>query len=489
MSQTEPVDMEEISFNLEPTEKEVLTLKERQYEDEDEELEDGEIEEFFEDETNEDNEQAQTVFNTLMNEKDKRLSELIISNSLKGPLDFAVLQKMGFDCIKKIVFQKKGGITRVQNLPKDLVIFECSQQALTTLGVLPPHLEELNVSENSLTELDLVSVPKLKKLDITDNHITLLENIPADLEELYADGNYLEELNLVNAQNLKVLYVSRNTEYLVISHFPSASIVDFQHENTSYSTPTGSTQVAPKSKGKKQGISYDEALNNYYELKEKYEGVKKKCPNCEQNGGLLFSTDGKHLLATCGNINNPCSFKIQLFRSFFKNKQNHREELEKQVLSVGDETIRVNLDVAFEFIQETQAVSKYSKLKEKKHLLDLEKERLNEPLQKKEEREEQLIETQRQIKDILNILKNDLAEFKKNKDRVVLERIMDLQVNQYLPLLEKERNLKWDYTETVVFGRKTGFDNSPQYGCRLVHYSKGEYVEDLLIGEPPSIVK
>ena len=493
---TEPVMEEMEEFEIEPTGEEVLTLKARRDDLEEGEIDEDEEEDEDEDELNElrqdddeTNEQAQTVFNTLMNEKDKRLSELIISNSLKGPLDFAVLQKMGFDCVKKIVFQKRGGITRLQNLPKDLIVLECSQQALTTLGVLPPHLEELDVSENRLTELDLASTPQLKRLQISDNQLTLLENLPADLEELYVNGNYLEELDLVNAQNLKVLHVSRNTEYLTIAHFPSASIVDFQHDNTSFSS-TGSTEIqTAKNKKKQRVIPYEEALNQYYELKSKHEGSRKKCPQCEQTGGLLFSTDGKHLLALCGNIANPCSFKIQLFRSFFQNKQTRQEELKQQSLSVAGEIVRLTLDVSFEYIQDTQAAARFLKLKEKSHLLEMEQQQLVEPASERQEREEQLADTQRQIANVLTILKNDLAEYKKTGNRVLLERVMDLQVRQYDPLLIKERNLQWDYTEAVIFGKKTGKDTSPQYGCRLVHYGKGEYVEDLLVGEPPSVSK
>lgn len=507
---TEPVEMkgmkgmeemEEIEFGLEPTEEETITLKPRRDDDElsddsDDELDElndaslsDELNELMDDASlNDDDGNAQTVFNTVLNEKDKRLSEIIISNTLRGPLDFSVLQKMGFECVKKIVFQKRGGITRLQNLPKDLVVLECSQQALTTLGALPPHLEELDVADNRLTELDLASTPKLKKLQISNNHLTLLENLPADLEELYVDGNYLEELDLVNAQNLKVLHISRIAEYLIISHFPSASIVDFQHDNTAFSKGEG-TPTPVKTKGKTRAIPYEDALNEYYEMKSRYEGSRKKCPNCEQVGGLLFSTDGKNLLALCGNAANPCSFKINLFRGKFVDKRRHREELEQQVLSVGGEIIRLNLDAAFEYLDETQTAARYTKLKEKRQLLTLEQERLIEPVTVRDEHEEQLQETQRQIRDIAAILKTDFAEYKQTQNSALLERIMDLQVRQYVPLLEKERSLKWDYTEAVIFGKKSGLDKSPQYGCRLVHYGKGEYVEDLLIGEKPSVSK
>ena len=117
----------------------------------------------------------------------------------------------------------------------------------------------------------------------------------------------------------------------------------------------------------------------------------------------------------------------------------------------------------------------------------MEKESLKEPATFREEREEQLSDTQRQIADVLAILKTDLAEYKKNGNRVLLERIMDLQVRQYEPLLIKKTNLQWDYTEAVIFGKKAGLDSNPQYGCRLVHYEKDAYVEDYLIGEPPSM--
>lgn len=482
---TEIDDMEEMNL-LEPTEEETITLTAREEDSDEEESGDNDAEEDelneLHDENDAENEQAQTVFNTLMNEQDKRLSEIIVSNSLKGPLDFAVLQKMGFDCVKKIVFQKRGKITRLQNLPKDLVVLECSQQALSDLGVLPPLLEELNVEDNHLTELDLSFTPKLKKLNVSNNRLFQLENIPTDLEELYADGNDLQNLDLANCQGLKVLHLSRNTEYITLLHFPAASLVDFQHENTAYSSLSATAPDQEKAKKtKKRTIVYADALENYYEWKSKYEGAKKKCPKCEQTGGIVFSVSKNRLYARCGNEATPCNLKAQLFRGEYKNKQEHVNELVQESRQVGDEIIRVGLDVAFEYIHETQATAKFAKLKEKMQLLETEKDKLKTDTSTKEE---VLAETRRQIENLLQILKADAEEYKKTKNTAVLERMTQLQIQQYMPLLEKERNLKWEHTEVVIFGK-----SNQEYGGRLVHYETGGSTEDLLVGEPPSVIE
>ena len=85
---------------------------------------------------------------------------------------------------------------------------------------------------------------------------------------------------------------------------------------------------------------YVENLNNYFKLKQSYEEkinnekqviinnnnltvkekqlkfqqYKKKCINCKQNGGTIFTNKNGILTAKCGNTESPCALDIQIKR-------------------------------------------------------------------------------------------------------------------------------------------------------------------------------
>ena len=80
-------------------------------------------------------------------------------------------------------------------------------------------------------------------------------------------------------------------------------------------------------------ISFNDAFNEYYKLKNKYdkklrrevekiaktEDANKKqiydnakvCVKCKQKGGTIFTQKGNLLIAKCGS-SNPCSFSLLL---------------------------------------------------------------------------------------------------------------------------------------------------------------------------------
>lgn len=241
-------------------------------------------------------EDGQKILGTLLNQIDTRTSELIINNTLSGTIDFSILADRGFECIKRIVFSKRGHIKQLLNLPKDLIVLECPEQKIKTLGgiggKMPPRLEELICYDNELEELDLSDMQNLIRLNVNGNRLKSLQNIPNSLKELYVNDNRLESLNLINAVQLNVLHISNNSGHLVIQHLPSASLVDFKSENTHLSSFLKSIQEESASADQKSKISkqikYEEALEKYFELKQKYDNRQGKCPKCEKKGEYCF---------------------------------------------------------------------------------------------------------------------------------------------------------------------------------------------------------
>ena len=446
---------------------------------------------------------GQTLLITLLNQIDKRTSELIINNTLSGVIDLGILTDRGFDCIKKIVFSKKGRITELLNLPKDLVVLECPEQRIRSLGgmvggmggKMPPRLEELICYDNQLEELDLANMPRLFRLNANNNRLNSLHNVPSSLRELFVNDNRLEKLDLVDAVQLQVLHISNNSGHLVIHHLPSASLVDFKSENTHLSSflkaDMAEAAVADQEPTQSKNIRYEDALEIYHEMKERHHNRAGKCPKCEQKGGVIFSQGKNRLYARCGNVN-PCSLKIQLYRGVFRNRQKHKEEFEQVLKNIKEEIIRINLDTVFAFSSENQAMERYRRSKEELTLVSAELEKINRTDKEQEVvREQARIDTQRQIDAIQKMIKTERIEYNKQKEPNRLEQIVELQTRQLQPLYEKLRQIRYDATEVSQHVPKTsGFKREIRdVVSRLNHYESGMYVEDISLGEKPAVLQ
>ena len=113
----------------------------------------------------------------------------------------------------------------------------------------------------------------------------------------------------------------------------------------------------------RNAISVNDALNEYYKLKNKYESdfnkdkqkiiknkglswkekksefkqLKPKCINCKRPVGTIFSVkhlgkendDSRELKAICGSLTEPCNLNITINPGVTYNLINHIKELEK----------------------------------------------------------------------------------------------------------------------------------------------------------------
>ena len=140
---------------------------------------------------------------------------------------------------------------------------------------------------------------------------------------------------------------------------------------------------------RKSKITFDEAINKYYKLKNEYDtsieksmaqliktsaltltekhdkfiNLKKRCIACGKYGGTIFKQEGNILIAKCGNIDNPCRLDIQLQRAKYKNIfyeiNNQHDLVNKKKIAV----INTKLDFLFGFTNEQATISKFNTLK------------------------------------------------------------------------------------------------------------------------------
>lgn len=140
----------------------------------------------------------------------------------------------------------------------------------------------------------------------------------------------------------------------------------------------------------KEVTKFNEAVNQYYKLKNKYESsiqknilkimkdttlskpakhekfkqLKNKCVICGKDGGTIFIQENNILIAKCGNLVKPCALDIQLQKARYISITDRIMELNKIINKNKVETISSKLNFLFKFNSESETIEYFTKLKE-----------------------------------------------------------------------------------------------------------------------------
>jgi hypothetical protein len=135
--------------------------------------------------------------------------------------------------------------------------------------------------------------------------------------------------------------------------------------------------------------SVQEAIDNYYKLKSAYEEklmrqkkrifknetlsskdkrlklkqLKKTCINCKKKGGTIFNTDDRQLTAICG-ADESCKLDIVIDAGKYENIRSRKNTLYKEIQNIHSDIIVTKLDLLFNYIDETSAVSSFDEYRD-----------------------------------------------------------------------------------------------------------------------------
>lgn len=214
-------------------------------------------------------------------------------------------------------------------------------------------------------------------------------------------------------------------------------------------------------------ISFNDAFNEYYKLKNKYdkklrrevEKISKSedsnkreiyenaklCIKCKQKGGTIFTQKGNLLIAKCG-ASNPCSLSIQLERAIHKNVTNELNNLNNTIIKEKQNTILTKLDYLFTIQDSENTKETFNKLKT--NFVEL-----TNQYQKYVTYYSNLInnkDDQLALKDLnitlfsnIETIKNNINEFNKTGDLQFIKESIDLYVNTLTPLVKRILNLNY----------------------------------------------
>lgn len=135
--------------------------------------------------------------------------------------------------------------------------------------------------------------------------------------------------------------------------------------------------------------NYNEYLDNYYKLKNEYDkkykakkskilsnntltikdkkkeinDIKKKCINCNRDGGTIFDYKDNNLIAVCGNLSNPCNLNISIKKEKVINIIELIKDIEYKINILKTDIIKVKLDFIFNFNNQELSLELFNKYK------------------------------------------------------------------------------------------------------------------------------
>ena len=232
----------------------------------------------------------------------------------------------------------------------------------------------------------------------------------------------------------------------------------------------------------------NDAINEYYKLKMKYEAdlsknkkkiinntrlslkekrrefaqLKPKCINCKRPGGTVFSTtfdkttDSRELKAICGIRAQPCNLNITISVGHFELFPITLNDLSSQIKDEKTNIINNKNRNIFGYITAAQTVTLFEKLKEQvSDTTSLYMSYLEEYLDiiDNKQKNNDLKRDQEFFYSFLAEIHNAIGLFHSSDNTQYMRDAVDIYVNKLLPLLDKIMKLK--YNENKVWYNET----------------------------------
>ena len=233
----------------------------------------------------------------------------------------------------------------------------------------------------------------------------------------------------------------------------------------------------------------DEDLYKYYKLKQRYEksidkikdNIKENYPDlsnagkCKKSGGTIFTNDNNILKAVCGNSEDPCDLDIEIKKGVYKNIRVMEEKYSNNIESLQNMIIKMKLNLLFgysfanvskdvlangnaDLMAETlkeftkyrdilsERTTKYNKIQ--KTFLNIVNDTANKDIiEDKENQLSILIDSLKQMNKEYLLKIDVLLVEEKNK---FIDDIIDIYLNQIVPLNEEIVNLKYKVNEVYL---------------------------------------
>lgn len=227
-------------------------------------------------------------------------------------------------------------------------------------------------------------------------------------------------------------------------------------------------------------MSANDAFNEYYKLKNKYESdynkdkqkliknkqmswkekrneykqLKPKCINCKRPVGTIFSIkhsgnqndDFRELKAICGSLSEPCTLNININAGVTYNIMDHIKELEKDIENYKNEIIEYKNKLLFGYTKTETAVENFDKIKEAindtSFLLNINYEHMFDVVDNKITNEN-IAKLKEEVYILINEIKMSIKKFDSTGNVQFVRDSIDIYVNQMESKLKELSALKY----------------------------------------------
>ena len=97
---------------------------------------------------------AQNILESILENTNKNIRELKITQELQGDVDFSILNQMNFGLVEYISISE-GNVTSIVNLPNKLTTLIIKQNLIIDIDNLPLSLTHLQIEENYVNKIEI----------------------------------------------------------------------------------------------------------------------------------------------------------------------------------------------------------------------------------------------------------------------------------------------------------------------------------------------
>jgi len=182
------------------------------------------------------------------------------------------------------------------------------------------------------------------------------------------------------------------------------------------------------------------------EKRQKFKQLKKKCVNCKNFGGTIFSNEGRTLRAVCGN-STPCTLNIEINKGRYMNIREVGEKYLDEINNLKVQIIETKLNLLFGYAGEAEVLKIFTQLRERlgnftETFLGIREHYLN--IVNDTENMKAINEAEVSLFVEKESLKNLSDQFNDSQNYSYINEMVEKYISIIEPLVDKTRNLKYE---------------------------------------------
>lgn len=232
-------------------------------------------------------------------------------------------------------------------------------------------------------------------------------------------------------------------------------------------------------------ISVENALIDYYKLKDKYDdkydskkqsimsdetlsfskkkdriarlAATRKCIVCRAEGGTIFTDENRILKAVCGNKSMPCGLNMEISKGKIGRVEDLIDTSYRKIEKIKEDIIKYKLDLLFKYISDSQLQQKFGEAKGELEAEMVKYEKLYSAyidVMNNPEKIKEIKTYNTEIFTYVDQIKEIMKDYMVSNSKEQLKNVIEIYLNYIIPIAEKIRNATYLYND-VEYNEET----------------------------------